>query len=61
MKYNLINSRMESQFAKLGLTSAFRKDNQIHENVLACIGSTPLIRVNNIIEKEKLKCDLLVK
>lgn len=52
---------MESQFAKLGLTSAFRKDNQIHENVLACIGSTPLIRVNNIIEKEKLKCDLLVK
>lgn len=33
----------------------------IEENVLSCIGSTPLIRVNNIIKKENLKCDLLVK
>ena len=26
-----------------------------------CIGSTPLVRVNNIIKAENLKCDLLVK
>jgi len=29
--------------------------------VLNCIGSTPLVRVNNIIKAENLKCDLLVK
>lgn len=29
--------------------------------MLNCIGSTPLVRVNNIIKSENLKCDLLVK
>ena len=33
----------------------------IEKDVLECIGSTPLIRVSNIIKKENLKCDLLVK
>lgn len=41
--------------------SAIQTRNGIEENVLNCIGSTPLVRVNNIIKAENLKCDLLVK
>ena len=48
-------------FEKLGLDSAFSPANGIRDSVLECIGSTPLIRVNNIIKAEGLKCDLLVK
>ena len=46
---------------KLKLESAIKRRDGIEENVLQCIGSTPLIRVNNIIASEGLKCDLLVK
>jgi len=46
---------------KLNLESAIKRRDGIEENVLQCIGSTPLIRVNNIIASEGLKCDLLVK
>lgn len=52
---------MSGGFAKSGLKSPFRATNGIYEDVLECVGSTPLIRVNNIIKKENLKCDLLVK
>jgi len=48
-------------FEKLGLDSAFSPANGIRDSVLECIGSTPLIRVNNIIKAEGIKCDLLVK
>jgi len=41
--------------------SAITRRDGIEDNVLKVIGSTPLIRVNNIIKKENLKCDLLVK
>jgi len=41
--------------------SVIAKRDGIEESVLNVIGSTPLIRVNNIIKKEGLKCDLLVK
>lgn len=46
---------------KLNLNSAIRKNDYIMDNVLHAIGSTPLVRVNNIIKAENLKCDLLVK
>lgn len=48
--------------AKMNLTeSPIKRRDGIEENVLSCIGSTPLVRVNNIIKSEGLKCDLLVK
>lgn len=31
------------------------------ENILECIGDTPLVKINNITSKENLKCRILVK
>merc|ERR1739838_1059555 len=55
------DSEMSSIMENLNLSSVIKTRNGIEENVLQCIGSTPLIRVNNIIKSENLKCDLLVK
>jgi len=53
---------IEEILAKMNLTeSPIKRRDGIEENVLSCIGSTPLVRVNNIIKSEGLKCDLLVK
>jgi len=53
---------IEEILTKMNLTeSPIKRRDGIEENVLSCIGSTPLVRVNNIIKSEGLKCDLLVK
>jgi cystathionine beta-synthase len=52
---------MENILEKLNLNSAIKKRDGIEENVLKCIGSTPLIKLNNIMKTENLKCNLLVK
>jgi len=57
----MTDSEMSSIMENLNLSSVIKTRNGIEENVLQCIGSTPLIRVNNIIKSENLKCDLLVK
>ena len=57
----MTDSELSSIMEKLNLSSVIKTRNGIEENVLQCIGSTPLIRVNNIIKSENLKCDLLVK
>merc|ERR1712048_871161 len=57
----MTDSEMSSIMEKLNLSSVIKTRNGIEENVLNCIGSTPLVRVNNIIKSENLKCDLLVK
>ena len=47
---------IEEVLAKMNLTeSPIKRRDGIEENVLACIGSTPLVRVNNIIKSEGLK------
>lgn len=33
----------------------------IKENILDCIGNTPLVKINNIKSSENLKCKILVK
>lgn len=34
---------------------------KIKDSILDCVGSTPMIRINNISKKENLECELLVK
>ena len=41
---------MENVMEKLNLNSVIRKNDYIMDNVLHAIGSTPLVRVNNIIK-----------
>ena len=38
-----------------------KHDSKIKNNVLDCIGNTPMIRVNNITKAENIECELLVK
>ena len=33
----------------------------ISDTILDCIGQTPLVRINNITQKEHIKCQILVK
>lgn len=35
--------------------------NLIHDNVLSCIGATPLVRLDKIAKEEGFKCNLLGK
>lgn len=34
---------------------------KIKDNILDCVGNTPMVRVNNITKAEGLECELLVK
>ena len=34
---------------------------KIKDNILDCVGNTPMIRVNNITKAEGIECELLVK
>lgn len=38
-----------------------KNDSKIKNNVLDCIGNTPMIRVNNITKADNIECELLVK
>lgn len=33
----------------------------IKDSILDCIGNTPLVRINNITQKDNIKCEILVK
>lgn len=49
------DSRIDTNF------TASRRDPSVVENVLEVIGQTPLIKLNRIMKKEGLKCDLMAK
>ena len=34
---------------------------KIKDNIIDCIGNTPIVRVNNIAKAEGIECELLVK
>ena len=36
-------------------------DKKIKDDILDCVGKTPMIRINNITKAENIKCELLVK
>jgi len=34
---------------------------KIKDNIMDCVGNTPMIRINNITKSEGIKCELLAK
>ena len=38
-----------------------RENKKIQDDILDCVGNTPMIRINNITKAEKIECEVLVK